>query len=194
MKKIILFAAVIGVLAISMVANVGVARAGGVIIEFVIQGVSQQDLNNAYLFSFSEYHEIDCVLKDKETGSVACHVPERFAGGDARLYIAGQTFYVTTPLPRDPNNTNGNANGGITWPANGRPFGHWPNSAYDYCGASSDQGIDLQLYNEPSGPNYYWIAGAPGQTLPGYNTHSMLPNYPTTCTAFYSQGHADTRP
>ena len=193
MKKLFLFAAMIGVLAISLVANVGVARAGGVTIEFVIQGVSQQDLNNAYLFSFSEYHEIECVLKDEETGLVACHVPERFAGGDARLYVAGQTFYVTAPLPRDPNNANGNANGGITWPANGRPFGHWPNSAYDYCDASAVD-IDMWLYYETVSPNN-WIAGAPGQTLPSpYVAHSMLPNYPTTCNTFYSQGHADTRP
>ncbi len=193
MKKLVLFVAMIGVLAISMMANVGVARAGGITLEFTIQGITQQDLNNAYLYSFSEYHQIECVIKDKEAGRVACNVPPRFAGGEARVYVAGQTFYVTAPVASEPGG-NGSGTNEISWPANGRPFGHWPNSAFDYCGASSDPGIDLQLYQDPLGPNYYWIAGAPGQTLPGYNTHSMLPNYPTDCVTFYGQGHQDTRP
>jgi hypothetical protein len=67
-----------------------------------LPGVTQQDLNNATIFAGSEYHHVECILKDAETGKMACHVPGKYAGEDVTLYVAGQMFYATVPNPNTP--------------------------------------------------------------------------------------------
>jgi hypothetical protein len=188
MKKVFSFVIAVAVIAIALGVSVGTASAAGSSVVLYLPGVTQQDLKGAFVLVNSENHDVQCVLKDAETGKVVCHVPGKYAGQDVVLFVAGQVFGATVPQPNTPN--------GIeepTYPANGNPYDHWPNSAYDYCDAGWLD-MALQLYYQTVSPNN-WIAGAPGQTPPsGYNAHSMLPNYPTACDDFYSQGHADTRP
>lgn len=80
---------------------------------------------------------------------------------------------------------------GLGGGGSGDPYGHWPNSAYDYCESGANS-TALQLFFD-SGTGL-WIAGHPSMSAPsGYVAHSMMPSYPRTCGAFLAEGHNDTR-
>jgi hypothetical protein len=99
MKKVFSFVMAVAVIATVLGVSVGTASAASSSVVLYLPGVSQQDLNNARVFVNSDYHKVECTLKDAETGKVVCHVPGKYAGEDVTLFVAGQIFYATVPHP-----------------------------------------------------------------------------------------------
>jgi len=102
MKKVFSFVLAVAVIATALGISVGTASAAGSSVVLYLPGVTQQDLNNASMFVGSEYHKVECTLRDAETGKVVCHVPGKYAGQDVKVYLAGQVFDATVPAPNTP--------------------------------------------------------------------------------------------
>jgi hypothetical protein len=102
MKKVFSFVMAVAVIATVLGVSVGSASAASSSVVLYLPGVTQQELKNASMFVNSEYHKVECTLKDAETGKVVCHVPGKYAGEDVTLFVAGQVFNASVPNPNTP--------------------------------------------------------------------------------------------
>ncbi len=102
MKKIFMIVMAMAVFAIALGVSVGTASAASSSVVLYLPGVTQQDLKDASVFVNSEHHDVECTLKDAETGKVVCRVPGKYAGQDVTLYVAGQVFFATVQVPNTP--------------------------------------------------------------------------------------------
>ena len=102
MKKAFMIVMIVAVTATVLGVNVGSAGAASSSAVLYLPGVTQGQLNDASVFVNSEYHDIECTLKDAETGKVVCHVPGKYAGKDVTLYVAWQMFFAVVSAPNTP--------------------------------------------------------------------------------------------
>lgn len=104
MKKVFSLLVAFVVMATSLWFSAGIASAAALSVVLHVPGATQDDVENATVFVGSEFYNINCVLKDAETGKVVCKVSEKFASEGATIYVAGQAFNVE--LPSTPNGSN----------------------------------------------------------------------------------------
>ena len=97
MKKVFLVLTAMLVLGGNFWFHVGTASASALKVVVYVPGATQDDVKNAVVYVGSEYYNVNCVLKDAETGKVVCSVNEKFASEGAVLYLAGLEFFVDLP-------------------------------------------------------------------------------------------------
>ncbi len=102
MKKVFLFSMVFLVLVSTLWFNTGTAHAASSAIILYAPGASAQDAGHAVMFAGSHYQQVDCTLRDGQSGWIVCHVNEKYAGDSVRIYVAGQVFFVIVPPVREP--------------------------------------------------------------------------------------------
>lgn len=103
MKKVFSFVMAVAVIATALGISVGSVSAAGSSVVLYLPGVTQQELKNASMFVNSEYHKVECTLKDAETGKVVCHVPGKYAGESVQIFLSGQVFSATVSAVRTGN-------------------------------------------------------------------------------------------
>jgi hypothetical protein len=104
MKKFFPFCLIVVLAVSALLVSTGTASAAAMTVVVYVPGATAKSVQDASLFVNSEYHSVNCVLKDAEMGKVVCKVSEKFASEGAVLYVAGQVAYLT--LPDGPTNVN----------------------------------------------------------------------------------------
>jgi hypothetical protein len=152
MKKVFSLLVAFVVMATSLWFSVSIASAAALSVVLHVPGATQEDVENATVFVGSEYYNINCVLKDAETGKVVCKVSEKFAGEGATIFVAGQAFNVE--LPSTPNG----ANKSDDQPSDDQPLDDQPL----VCGEYEVSGADVEFtYTNPEYGTVTWfVSGA----------------------------------
>ncbi len=100
MKKFLLVSMAALVLASTFWFSAGTANAAGSVVVLYMPGVTQRQLKDATMFVNSGFEPVYCTLQDAETGKVVCHVPGKYAGEGAQIFLAGRVFTATVSPER----------------------------------------------------------------------------------------------
>jgi len=100
MKKFLLLSMIVLVVASTFWFKTGTANATGASFVLYLPGVTKADLKAATIFVNSDYVPVYCVLQDKDTGKIVCHVAGKYGGESVQVFLAGQVFWVTVSQVR----------------------------------------------------------------------------------------------